>query len=1170
MSQLKLFLFGAPRLEQDGRGVEISLRKAFALLIYLAVTKQPHSRDALATLLWPESDQRSARASLRRTLYWLNQALGDGTLAVESENICIDPQAEVWLDIDEYQRKLDGCLSNDEALEGISSECLERLEVAASLYTGEFIAGFTLPDSHAFDEWQFFEGESLRQAFVQVLVRLVQVYAARDDYNQSIQYARRWVALDPLNEPAHRQLMQLYARAGQNSAAIHQFETLKKVLGEELGVRPDPETNSLFEQIRLGKLSSKLPLKEPLPATQSSPAPQPAPLHNLPSQLTSFVGRQEELRRMIGLLNDPACRLISVIGPGGIGKTRLAIQTGFQILEENARLLPDGVCFVPLDALNSAESIVPAIAKALNFTSFSEGDRPRKQLLDFLRQKQMLLILDNFEHLLDKDGIQLVVDFLAAAPQLKIIVTSRLRLNIHAEQVLAVSGMPVPETGILSRGDDPTTHAAPYGALELFQQSARRVQPEFELTPENLAGVVRVCQLVQGMPLGIELAAAWIEVLSPAEIANEIEHSLNFLETDWQDVPERQRSLRAVFEASWRGLTEPERDVFKKLAVFQGGFRREAAQEIAGASLKMLLALTNKSWLQRTEDGRYQVHELLRQYVREELQATPAVWQAARGPHCRYYMEFVLARGELMKGQLQPAALDEVAAEFQNIQAAWQTLLDERRFDLMVGMLYGLVRFCTARVMVDELWLMLETACQVTSTENEDPAAILTACIFTIQSWLHLDFTDSPFGEDKEKIGRAWRLVTERNAALKMGFWRIVLVEKYAWLVDRADGLQKLEELVAELRQSDDRWLLGYGLVAWGTLLRSIHQRQAAKQALLEALSIYRGGGAYLEWSHVLRLLGALMKEQQSYEEATSFLAEAGELALKANDDLKRAEILWELAHVRRNQGDFDEAFRLFREQRRVASEAGLRYIEARALSTYSIEATRYGNLQKAKEARRESLAISQEINDPNGIAWSYWEMGEIFRLEGDLDTARQWYSIALELFQNHQVNMGIAFYHRGLGDIALTLRNYLAAQEHFHTSLQLAQAEHYSWSVAYASIGMGLAASALGEQDSARRYFQAGLRIAIEMGNHGLAMKALQGFSGLCAAQSQWEKAAELAAFVANQYLTWRETRAPASALLAEAASHLPAGAVQAAIQRGQAGDSLAVALKWLEQPTE
>jgi predicted ATPase/DNA-binding CsgD family transcriptional regulator len=340
--------------------------------------------------------------------------------------------------------------------------------------------------------------------------------------------------------------------------------------------------------------------------TASSKTRLSPPKHNLPQPLTPFVGRVEELTTIAHLLADPACRLLTLVGPGGIGKTRLALQAG----EQQLLTFTHGVYFVSLAPLSTPEALVPRIAEAVCL-DFYPGGEPRVQLLDFLRTKQMLLVLDNFEHLLA--GASLIADMLESAPHIKILITSRERLNMQAETIFAIDGLHYPS-------QREAHDVAGFTAVKLFLQTASQVQADFPVTAYNLQSIANICRLVHGVPLAILLAAAWVGTLSVEEINQEIQKSLDFLEIEQSDVPERQRSLRTAFVYSWKLLTENERRVYRRLAVFRGSFTREAAEQITGASLKTLMALVNKSLVRYYHvTRRYQMHPLSRQYAAEKL-----------------------------------------------------------------------------------------------------------------------------------------------------------------------------------------------------------------------------------------------------------------------------------------------------------------------------------------------------------------------------------------------------------------------------------------------------------------------------------------------------------------------------------------------------------------------
>ena len=389
----------------------------------------------------------------------------------------------------------------------------------------------------------------------------------------------------------------------------------------------------------------------------SSPGASPVPT-NLPIQLTPFFGRTAELLELANYLSDPACRLLTIVGSGGIGKTRLALEVTHTLPVQP----PHGIYFVALAQLRATEHIVPAIAEALDLRFQADGRSPQQQLLDYLRHKQMLLVLDNFEHL--KDGVELLLEILQNCPGVRLLVTARERLQLTIETVYVVDGMDFPATN--------AGHAAgTYSAIQLFVASARRGRRKFTLDANNEQDVIRICHLVGGVPLAIILAAAWIKVLSPAEIAAELSRDLDFLAAELYDLPARHQSMRAVLAQSWQRLTTDEQVVFMRLAVFRGGFTRAAAQSVAGASLRTLSALTSKSMVRRDANGRYAIHELLRQFGEAELEAA-GQRLAAGAAHCAYYMNYLHQREPDIKGRRQVPALNEIEADFENVRAAWQ------------------------------------------------------------------------------------------------------------------------------------------------------------------------------------------------------------------------------------------------------------------------------------------------------------------------------------------------------------------------------------------------------------------------------------------------------------------------------------------------------------------
>ena len=676
----KLFLLGSPRLEQDGVTIRIGRRKSMALLAYLAVTGQPQNRDALLPLLWPENDTATARVNLRRDLSYLRKQVGAEPIPGDRQQLRFEPDAGVWVDVLAFRALLAEKAAYSDSTETPSSLNLDQVEQAVALASGDFMAGFGLDEASAYDDWQYFQASALRHELTTALKAIIAAHTAAGRFDDALTHARRWLALDSLHEPAQRELMQLLAWSGQTSAALAQFAASKQLLRDELGVEPAKATLALVEAIRTHTLPPPgTPAADPL----TVPMP-PRKRHNLPAQLTPFVGREQELAALAGLLADPAGRLITILGPGGMGKSRLALAAAEW--QRAMDRFPAGVFWLPLAPLSEPGHIIPALAAALDFPLQAEdaaGRSAQKQLLDYLSDKQILLLLDNFEHLLA--GAALLNEILAAAPSVAILTTSRERLRLQAEQMFLLSGLTVPA--------DPDA-GADHPAAQLFLQAARRVVRDFDPVPTgDLPALNQICRLVEGMPLALELAAAWVNLLTLPEIVTEIQGRLDFLATDARDRPVRQRSIQAVFASAWARLTPDEQHVFARLSVCRGGFSRAAAQAIGGAGLRDLSNFCDRALLSFDQASRrYTCHELLRQFAAEQLVAVGEAENAAAA-HANYFLTAMAARTEALEGPDQLQAIHEIAADFENVRLAWNWAVARRKFSILGPMLDALGTF---------------------------------------------------------------------------------------------------------------------------------------------------------------------------------------------------------------------------------------------------------------------------------------------------------------------------------------------------------------------------------------------------------------------------------------------------------------------------------------------
>ena len=517
MAHLAISLLGPFQATLEGLPVTtFKYDKVRALLAYLAVESEfAHEREALLGLLWPDLPEDAARNNLRQTLLTLREAIGDRTaqppfLLASRATLQFNPAADYSLDVKTFLELLNSCTRHLHANPLTCRACAGRRQAAVDLYNGDFLTEFFLPDSDSFEEWALVKREWLHRQMVETLSQLVAYHERRGNYGETLRYAGRQIMLDPWREETHRQLMRLYVLNGERSAALAQYENCCNMLQQELGVEPEAATTTLYEQIRDATESTFMPATQlALPAARR---------HNLPPVATPFIGREQELAAIARLLNENECRLLTLTGAGGVGKTRLALQVAIEQVDS----FVDGVFYIPLVVLATPELLANMLLTSLHLDASSANDA-KSALISNLRDKEMLLVLDNFEHLLP--GAELLGDLLTAAPQVIMLVTSRERLNIQHEWLFTVEGLPVP-TGAM----DSTTLArlAENDAVQLFVQSAQRLYPEFELSETNGASVARICQLAAGMPLAIELAATWVRLLTCQEIVQETRtrHSL--------------------------------------------------------------------------------------------------------------------------------------------------------------------------------------------------------------------------------------------------------------------------------------------------------------------------------------------------------------------------------------------------------------------------------------------------------------------------------------------------------------------------------------------------------------------------------------------------------------------------------------------------------------------
>jgi predicted ATPase/DNA-binding SARP family transcriptional activator len=911
---LEIHLFGNPDIRLAGTPVGgFVSSKAPALLAYLVVTGRPHSRDALAALFWGEMVDADAKNNLRQTLSNLRKLL-EPYLLITRGAVQFDPAVPHTLDITQFEHHL------ARARDAAPAIRIAALQQAAARYQGDFLAGFYVRDAPEFEEWLLAQRARYRELALHTLHTLAEHHLSRGEYGRAIDCAARLLALDAWREEAHRQLMTALAHSGQRSAALVQYENCRHLLEGELGVAPSTETTALYERIR---------------------AAGDTPPHNLPLQPTPFIGRREELAQISACLQSPDCRLLTLVGTGGMGKTRLALQAAEQAYQR--RLFLHGIFFVPLVGVDSQTLLVTAVATACGLP-FSGSQNPTAQLLTFLREQELLLVLDNFEHLLD-EAIWLV-QWLQQAPQVKLLVTSREPLHVQWETTLLLAGLTIPPLTA-----SPTA-TADYSAVQLF--AARAAQPGFALTAETLPFVTQICRLVAGMPLALELAAANLRHYTCAELAAAISHNLDVLAASYRDMSPRHRSLRAVFDHAWGLLSPVEQQLFAALSVFTGSFDLAAAETVCGASRSQLAALVDKSLLRQTR-GRYQLHNVLRQYAVQN--ALESQQQTLGHRHAAFYTDRLRQQEDTLFTPAESQIFQTIQSDLENIHAAWSWSLTNKAVPLMQAGLRTLRAFYNVQSRFAEgaEWLA-ETAVTLKpiATAANPPAQMLYARV--LARWASF---------------AAWQSNNEQAESL-------------------------FQEALPLARTLNDPEELGFVLLNKGYLTILTGDYETAGREYQESLDYYRRSEESRGIANALSALGGWHNITGDWAQARECLQESVAIARELQDEHGLRSSLTNLGNVYYLLGDYPQAKVHYEEVLPLCQKVQDRASEAIIQCNLGALAEKAGDFATAEQCLQRGLTLFSEANHFQAVVHASTMLGSVYREMKAFARARQTLQTAL------------------------------------------------------------------------------------------------------------------------------------------------------------------------------
>jgi DNA-binding SARP family transcriptional activator/predicted ATPase len=1058
MTRLSLKLFGSFRLTLDGRVIDaIESDKARALLAYLAVEcDQPHPREKLVGLFWPEQDNEHARGSLSQALYHLRGILGDRPLTgqlpekgsiqsrkpyllVSPQDIRLNPDSDIETDVAEFLTLLKTCAAHSHPFTKPCDDCLIHFQDACELYTGDFLDGFYVPKSLAFEEWATILREKLRLDMMAALEQLVVAFEGQGELDQALEYALRMVQLDELGEAGNLHLIRLLALSGRRGAAMAHYASFHHTLAIQLGAEPGMDANTLYQHLRNEEAGTDV--------------------GNLPASLAPMIGRKRELDDLWGMLRDPKHRLICVLGQGGCGKTRLALEACYR----QRYYFRDGVYFVPLSALGPGSSLLAAIAEGMGFTFSGFGD-PKRQLLDYLRHKKVLLLLDSFEPVVESAG--LVAEMLADSEASKVLVTSRIRLNISEESLYPLEGMCVPPEDI------ETGQILDYSSAELFLEAAHRVKPGY--TPDSLENIAKICRLVDGMPLSLLLASTWVTEFSTHDIAEQISRSLDFLTVEWADLPERQRSLRATFDYSWKLLNSSEQAVSMGLAVFRNAFTAQAAIKVADASPQLLHALMGKSLLSRTAEGLYQMHDLVHQFANELLEQNPEFAQEIHTRYSDYYLEALVEWGKGFKSAQQSKTLKVMEQEVENMRAAWRWAVATENWSGIAGSVNAIYRYADLTFRFQEG----ENSCR--SVLKRLPSTSYSHLFSTVIVW------SAHFQRRMDQTENARQMLEEELV--------------------RLDALQLLG--------GDFRSEKGQVLFELGELYL-YSNREAAKRYYQQSLEILEVLGDNENIGKTLSVLGEVFHHAGDYNEACRLLARALPLLQAVGEPRQLAYNLRRLGFSMIRQGRMDEGESYITQAIEIRTQIGDLSGAAESQEDYGVVLVWHGRFLEANELFNQCLLTYEALGMNAQAAWIESVLGCLHNYIRQYDRARvnglRCIQIASQM--NFRREMGLGYVCLGQADLGEG--EYAAAHIHFLRALEVEKSIPQADELAYTLGHLALSELGMGQVEQARLHLCEALEINRKTQGMLSAIICLPVAAMMLARMGRIEKAIEVQAMI-------------------------------------------------------